>query len=126
MYSSINGSVHVSQYFEQRSPVRLGETLMMSGAVTDVTPVPKGNLVTSRFELARQFRALYGTSPYRYLLMRRLASARDALTGHASLAEVALAAGFADQAHFTRMFKSAFGLTPARPKRRIDTSFEEA
>jgi AraC-like DNA-binding protein len=28
--------------------------------------------------------------------------------------EVALAAGFADQAHFTRMFKAAFGLTPAR------------
>jgi AraC-like DNA-binding protein len=30
------------------------------------------------------------------------------------LVEVACDAGFADQAHFTRAFKSAFGLTPAR------------
>ena len=31
-----------------------------------------------------------------------------------SLAAVAQEAGFADQAHFTRMFKSAYGVTPAR------------
>jgi AraC-like DNA-binding protein len=30
------------------------------------------------------------------------------------LAEVAAETGFADQAHFTRAFKSAFGLPPAR------------
>ncbi len=30
------------------------------------------------------------------------------------LVEVACDAGFADQAHFTRTFKAAFGLTPAR------------
>jgi AraC-like DNA-binding protein len=31
----------------------------------------------TRYELARQFRLLYGTSPYRYLLMRRLHVARE-------------------------------------------------
>jgi AraC-like DNA-binding protein len=30
------------------------------------------------------------------------------------LVEVALAAGFADQAHFTRLFAAAYGLTPGR------------
>jgi AraC-like DNA-binding protein len=30
------------------------------------------------------------------------------------LVELALVAGFADQAHFTRMFRSAFGVTPGR------------
>jgi AraC-like DNA-binding protein len=68
----------------------------------------------TRYELARQFRAALGTSPYRYLLMRRLELAkRRMLDGHA-LAEVASETGFADQAHFTRAFTSAFGLAPGR------------
>ena len=68
----------------------------------------------TRYELARQFRLMCGTSPYRYLLMRRLDFARHQLTQGRSLVEVALEAGFADQAHFSRMFKATFGITPAR------------
>lgn len=68
----------------------------------------------SRYELARQFRVAYGTSPHRYSLMRRLDFARTRLCGGESLAELALSVGFADQAHFTRMFRAAYGVTPAR------------
>jgi AraC-like DNA-binding protein len=68
----------------------------------------------SRYELARQFRAAYGTSPYRYSVLRRLDFARDALRRGEPLVDVALAAGFADQAHFTRMFVAAYGLSPGR------------
>ena len=68
----------------------------------------------SRYTLARQFRSALGTSPYRYLVMRRLDDARERIVGGCSLAEVACETGFADQAHFTRAFKAAFGLTPAR------------
>jgi AraC-like DNA-binding protein len=68
----------------------------------------------TRYELARQFRHMCGTSPYRYLLMRRLDYTRQLLAQRRPLADVALEAGFADQAHFTRMFRAAFGLTPAR------------
>jgi AraC-like DNA-binding protein len=68
----------------------------------------------SRYDLARQFRAMLGTSPYRYLLMRRLASARAQIARRRPLVEVALDAGFADQAHLTRAFTAAFGITPAR------------
>jgi AraC-like DNA-binding protein len=68
----------------------------------------------TRYDLARQFRIMFGTSPYRYLLMRRLDFARERIHQQRPLVEVACDAGFADQAHFTRAFKSAFGLTPAR------------
>ncbi len=68
----------------------------------------------TRYDLSRQFRIMFGTSPYRYLLMRRLGFARQRIHRERPLVEVALEAGFADQAHFTRAFRSAFGLTPGR------------
>jgi AraC-like DNA-binding protein len=68
----------------------------------------------TRYDLCRQFRILYGTSPHRYLVMRRLQFARERIHQEHPLVDVALEAGFADQPHFTRVFKSAFGLTPAR------------
>ena len=68
----------------------------------------------TRYDLARHFRIALGTSPHRYQLMRRLEHAREAIHQARPLAEVACDAGFADQAHFTRAFSSAFGLTPGR------------
>ncbi len=67
-----------------------------------------------RFEIARQFRRALGTSPYRYLTMRRLGRARAMIRAGAPLAEAAIASGFADQSHMTRQFKAAFGLPPSR------------
>ena len=67
-----------------------------------------------RFALARQFRAAFGTSPYNYLVMRRLDRARRMLAGGASLADASFACGFADQSHLTRQFRRAFGVTPGR------------
>jgi AraC-like DNA-binding protein len=68
----------------------------------------------TRYELARQFRAVYGTSPYRYSLLRRLDFARRCLLRGGRMVDVALTAGFADQAHFTRMFASTYGMPPGR------------
>jgi AraC-like DNA-binding protein len=68
----------------------------------------------TRFDLARQFRAVIGTSPYRYSVLRRLDAARAEIGRQTPLAEAALNAGFADQAHFTRMFTARFGMTPGR------------
>ncbi len=58
----------------------------------------------TRFDLARKFRAVVGASPYRYSVMRRLEAARFQISRQAQLVDAALNAGFADQAHFTRMF----------------------
>jgi AraC-like DNA-binding protein len=65
-----------------------------------------------RYELARQFRRMLGTSPHRYLIMRRLELAKRSIAAGKGLAQSAADAGFADQAHFTRHFRKAFGMTP--------------
>lgn len=66
-----------------------------------------------RWQLCRDFRQLYGTSPHRYLVMRRLGRARGAIREGASLAVAAAEAGFADQSHMSRHFKRTYGMTPA-------------
>ena len=66
----------------------------------------------NRWQLSRDFKALYGTSPYRFGQLRRLDRARDLVSDAMPLAEAAYATGFADQSHFTRDFKKAYGITP--------------
>lgn len=66
----------------------------------------------NRWKLSRDFRALYGTSPYRYLIMRRLDRVKEKLLMGAELADVAYDCQFADQSHMNRHFKKAFGMTP--------------
>lgn len=67
-----------------------------------------------RWSLSRDFRTFYGTSPYHYLIMRRLDASRAMMLRGVSLVDTAAAAGFADQSHMTRHFRDAYGLPPAR------------
>ncbi|EOC0264371.1 AraC family transcriptional regulator [Cronobacter dublinensis] len=67
-----------------------------------------------RWSLNRDFRTLFGTSPYRYVTMRRLAYCRHLIQKGLSLAESALEAGFSDQSHMTRQFIKAYGISPGR------------
>ena len=68
----------------------------------------------SRFALARHFRKSVGTSPHRYAVMRRLERAKRMIGGGTTLADTASACGFSDQAHMTRQFRSAYGLSPGQ------------
>ncbi|MER9334471.1 AraC family transcriptional regulator [Mesorhizobium sp. M0293] len=81
-------------------------------------PVRSGELeaVTGldRYALSRHFRAAFSTSPHRFLVMRRLQSARRMIAAGEPLAQIAVEAGFSDQSHFIRQFKKAFGMTPGR------------
>ena len=64
--------------------------------------------------LAHEFRSRLGVSPGEYVRRLRLEWAAQRLTDEdASIAEVALRAGFYDQSHFSRMFRRHFGIAPA-------------
>ncbi|NRH22580.1 AraC family transcriptional regulator [Pantoea stewartii] len=75
-----------------------------------------------RWSLSRDFRALFGTSPYRYVTMRRLAYCRHLIQIGLSLAESAFEAGFSDQSHMTRQFIKAYGISPGRLQSFIHTN----
>ncbi len=70
-----------------------------------------------RWSLSRDFRLLFGTSPHRYMTMRRLESVKAYLSQGESLVNAAIRAGFFDQSHMTRHFIKAFGLSPAQWKK---------
>lgn len=67
-----------------------------------------------RWSISRHFRLFFGTSPYRYITMRRLDLVKSELLGGARLADAAINGGFFDQSHMTKHFKKAFGLSPLR------------
>ncbi|TPK91493.1 AraC family transcriptional regulator [Mesorhizobium sp. B2-4-17] len=69
-------------------------------------------LRTSQF--AHAFRKSTGMAPYQWLMNRRVARARGMLGGTHSLADIALASGFADQSHLTRAFSRQVGVTPGK------------
>jgi len=68
--------------------------------------------------VARAFRRAYGESIGAYVRRRRVEHADRALmTSDLPLAHIAAAAGFADQAHFTRVYRRHFGVPPGARRR---------
>jgi len=62
---------------------------------------------------SRAFRQSMGSSPHQWLLQRRVETAKALLRDRQiPLSEVAVACGFSDQSHFTRVFSRATGMSP--------------
>ena len=72
----------------------------------------------SVYHFARQFRAATGLPPHQYVISRRVERAKQLLQeGDLSLAEVAAAAGFADQSKLSHTFKRVVGVSPRQFRR---------
>lgn len=64
--------------------------------------------------LIRAFKQRYGMTPHAYLINRRIQYSRAQLRRGRLIADVALDAGFADQAHLQRTFKRLVAATPGQ------------
>lgn len=85
----------------------LGEKLDLAGLAS------VAGLSTSSFTAA--FRASFGTSAHRYILLRRLDRARALLLlSDRPIADIAYLCGFSSQSHMTRHFREILNLTPAQ------------
>jgi AraC family transcriptional regulator len=66
------------------------------------------------------FRISSGRSPHRYVMERRVERARDLLQGEdRPIGDIAYAAGFSSQSHFTANFRRITGVTPGRFRRSL-------
>ncbi|GGY48018.1 AraC family transcriptional regulator [Bacterioplanes sanyensis] len=72
----------------------------------------------SEGHLVRAFKRQFGLAPHAYWLDQRIQQSKVLLRQGLSIAEVALASGFTDQAHFQRVFKKLTAATPGQFMRR--------
>jgi AraC family transcriptional regulator len=70
---------------------------------------------------SRAFRHSMGVAPHDWLLTRRVDAAKEKLRDNRlTLSDVALACGFADQSHLTRVFTSKVGMSPGAWRRALE------
>jgi AraC family transcriptional regulator len=73
------------------------------------------------------FKASTGLSPYKYILRCRIDRAKEYLRDpKVTLACAGAAAGFADQSHFTKVFRRIVGVTPMRFRGQIGRGHDHA
>jgi AraC family transcriptional regulator len=68
----------------------------------------------SPYHFSRAFKQSTGETPHAFVLRRRIAHAREALTNGMSLSQTATLCGFSSQSHFTERFRAQTGVTPGQ------------
>ena len=72
----------------------------------------------SKYHFSRLFKQAMNQTPYQFVLRRRLDIAKTLLEKNSlTITQIAHQLGFADQSHFTRLFRKQFGLTPRQYSR---------
>lgn len=71
----------------------------------------------SRSYFTKAFRETFGKTPYRWLTEYRVVRAQQLLMTEAPIAEIAVACGFTDQSHLTRVFSEITGESPGNWRR---------
>jgi AraC family transcriptional regulator len=90
----------------------------LNGELTLAQVARECGLSVSHF--TRAFRQSLGVAPHQWLLRLRVDRAKERLLiSDASLADVAVECGFADQSHFTRVFTKQIGASPGQWRRRF-------
>ncbi|MEO9001294.1 MAG: AraC family transcriptional regulator [Rhodanobacter sp.] len=73
----------------------------------------------SKSHFSRAFKLSFRVSPHAYIVALRLSHARALLSdGDEQISQIAAACGFADQAHFCRVFRRSVGCAPGLWRRR--------
>lgn len=95
--------------------VRRARDLLLDRLTENVSLDELGSVAgLNKFHLLRVFRSETGLPPHTYQQHARVGRARALITRGYTAHEAALETGFADHAHFTRVFKRHIGITPSQ------------
>ncbi|WP_292402979.1 helix-turn-helix domain-containing protein [Mesorhizobium sp.] len=117
-YGDCSGRVEEIESSGSRRRFLLYEDLVESnlGSQLDLQGLADAARVT-RFQVIRDFKKAIGLTPAAYIRDRRLRRASSLIEQGLGLAEAAIAAGFADQSHLSRAFRTMHGMTPGMFRR---------
>jgi AraC family transcriptional regulator len=102
---------------ERRVTSRLLDDIAGDPSVTELAAL----CGLSRSYFVRAFKQTTGMPPHRWLSMQRVKRAKELLHGtRMPIGEIAVACGFADQSHLTRVFSKVFGISPGAWRRQWD------
>lgn len=104
---TLNGGLttHQLRKIDEWIDANLGATIRLSDLAAEAG--------LSEFHFHRMFRTSRGTSPHKWVTMRKIEDVKDKLRRESSIAEIASVCGFSCQSHLTRTFKALTGMTPA-------------
>ena len=71
-----------------------------------------GRFYVSKYYLSHEFSRETGVSVYRYIMLKRLLTAKQLLSGGMPAGEACYRSGFKDYAGFYRAFKAEYGISP--------------
>lgn len=71
-----------------------------------------GTAGMSEYHFFRLFKQIIGSTPYQYMLSKRLQASSELLKADYSVSDTAIATGFSDIHSFSKAFKKHFGVSP--------------
>ena len=114
-YQDLQGAKQNASKFDQAQVDKIdqyiADNIGNSISVDDLADL----LYCSKFYFLREFKKLVGVTPYQHLMTKRLEQAKVKLCAeNPNIARLSHELGFNDQPHFTRAFKSHYGITPGQ------------
>jgi len=68
----------------------------------------------SQYHYIRLFKKVFNTTPYQYIIQKRLEHSKNLITDGFSIMEAAYSSGFSGPANFSRAYKNYFGVPPKK------------
>jgi AraC family transcriptional regulator len=97
-----------------RSRLKLAIEYMHDRIIDNISlPEIAAELNISQYHFCRLFKQSMGVSPHQYIIQKRIEYSQELLLkSNRKIADISLAAGFANQGHFSYHFRKLTGTTP--------------